>query len=291
MEEIVSNSKVEEGNTQTTSSTPKQKQVPARIHHFFTYNNYDSKDILYLQKMFNEYCYMYAFQEEKGKDGTVHLQGVISCKKATRDTVFGINKIHWEKPRNVKESYIYCTKSETRNGDVFTKNYEVEPKIELELYQWQKNIMNIIKSKPNDRDVIWIWSKNGNMGKSTFCKFLVVNHKAIFLSKGKYSDIINIIHKENLSQKRIVVVDLPRNNGNKISYDAIEAIKNGMICNTKFETGYKVFDAPHVIVFANEYPEYDKLSEDRWNIINIDDDEDINDDEEDKIDKGIKLIF
>ena len=57
-----------------------------------------------------------------------------------------------------------------------------------------------------------------------------------------------------------------RGYGNKISYDAIESIKNGLICNTKFETGYKAFGEVHIIVFANMEPDYEKLSEDRWEV-------------------------
>ena len=96
----------------------KMKQVPARIHHFFTYNNYDSKDINVLQKLFDEYCYMYAFQEELGEGGTPHLQGVISCNKPTRTSFVGNKKIHWETVLDVKSAYIYCTKPESRNGGI-----------------------------------------------------------------------------------------------------------------------------------------------------------------------------
>jgi len=107
-------------------------------------------------------------------------------------------------------------------------------------------------------------------GKSTMCEYLIVNFKAVFLSKGKYSDIINIMYNTDMTDKKIVCFDLPRNNGNKISYDAIESIKNGLICNTKFETGYKRFVPPHVVVFSNQEPDYSKLSEDRWVVRNID---------------------
>ena len=41
-----------------------------------------------------------------------------------RDTEFNLpSKIHWEKPRHVGDCYIYCTKENTRTGEVFTKNY------------------------------------------------------------------------------------------------------------------------------------------------------------------------
>jgi hypothetical protein len=38
-----------------------------------------------------------------------------------------------------------------------------------------------------------------------------------------------------------------------------------MICNTKYETGVKVFNSPHIFVFANFPPDKpDELSNDRW---------------------------
>ena len=51
-----------------------------------------------------------------------------------------------------------------------------------------------------------------------------------------------------------------------MSYDAIESIKSGIIFNSKYETGQKMINPPHIIVFSNFLPDVSKLSEDRWNI-------------------------
>lgn len=51
----------------------------------------------------------------------------------------------------------------------------------------------------------------------------------------------------------------------------METIKNGLWEYTKYEGGSIRRDAPaHIIVFANEFPKVDKLSLDRWDIIEID---------------------
>lgn len=271
--EIVSNS---EGGGNTNSpppSPPKALQTNARKHWFFTFNNYDSEDIIILSKVFDEICFMYAFQEETGAEGTPHLQGVISLKKRARWTEFGLPKaIHWEKPRNVTDCYLYCTKQETRTGHVFVKNYELPYTFKLQpeqLWHWQHDILHILSKKPNDRTVHWYWSHEGGVGKSTFVKHLVCNHKALLLTKGGYKDICNLVYKAKMTTTNLVVFDLPRGNGNKISYDAIESIKNGMITNMKYETGFTVFPSPHVIVFANARPDVYCLSNDRWNIVEI----------------------
>ena len=112
------------------------------------------------------------------------------------------------------------------------------------------------------------------MGKSTMTKHLVVNHKAVFCSSGKQSDIINVIHNSDMDVSKIVVFDLPRQNGNKVAYAAIESIKNGLICNTKFETGFKAFDPPHVVVFSNAPPLYETMSADRFIVTQLDIDAD-----------------
>lgn len=66
-----------------------------------------------------------------------------------------------------------------------------------------------------------------------------------------------------------VIFDIPRNQGNNVSYSAIESIKNGLICNTKYETGTKVFNSPKIMVFSNMAPDLESLSEDRWKIRNL----------------------
>ena len=74
----------------------------------------------------------------------------------------------------------------------------------------------------------------------------------------------------NMDCTNLVVFDLPRNNGNKVSYSALEAIKNGLICNTKYETGNKLFNPPHILIFANDEPEWEAMSDDRFKVLCVD---------------------
>lgn len=271
MSEVVVSKSESEAVILDKASPTAKKQSNARMHWFFTFNNYSSEDIVILKKVFNELCYMYAFQEETGENGTPHLQGIISMKKRARWTEFGLPKeIHWEKPNNVKDCYRYCTKEETRSGDVFVKNFSIPYMFKLkDLYDWQKDIIEIIKAPADERKVYWFWSVKGGIGKSQFVKHLCMNYNAVLLTKGKYNDICNLVYKSDIIVNGIVVFDLPRNNGNSISYDAVESIKNGMITNMKYETGSICFPPPHILVFANEPPDEEKLSADRWVITEL----------------------
>ena len=44
-----------------------------------------------------------------------------------------------------------------------------------------------------------------------------------------------------------------------------------MLYSGKYEGGICYFDSPHVIIFANSEPMMDKLSKDRWEILDLND--------------------
>lgn len=264
----------EEGNT-TTSSPPLtngKQQVVQHMHWCFTWNNYKPEDIETCNRIFSFLAYDYVFQEEVGESGTPHLQGTVSLKKKGRWTEFGLPKdIHWEHVKHVPLSYKYCSEPMKRSGGCWSLKWPIPPKVktisEQEFYPWQELLVNLLKQEPDDRTIHWVWSEDGRTGKSSFCKWLLLNRDAALSGKGAYSDICNLIYNTNMNDGKIVVFDLPRNNGNKISYSALECIKNGLIVNTKYETGYKVFNPPHVVVFSNMEPEEGAMSADRFKII------------------------
>ena len=66
--------------------------------------------------------------------------------------------------------------------------------------------------------------------------------------------------------QRIVFFDFSRSNEDRINYDVIESIKNGMMFSTKYESVVRMYDHPHVIIFANFMPSLTKLSADRWDV-------------------------
>jgi len=259
------------GNTKR-DTIPRVNQL---IFWFFTFNNYDPDYISILESKFKTICVKYIFQEETGKNGTPHLQGTIQLKKKMRWTEFGLDKkIHWEKAKNIEACFEYCKKDDTRSGKIYSMGIRPPLKLINPDRQFQKDILEILKSEPDDRTIHWFWEETGGIGKSQFVKYIVAKHNAIFIDEGEKKDIMNTTlteyNKGHLLD--IFMIDIPRANLNKCSYKAIESLKNGMIYSPKYEGGYVLFNSPHILIFANAPPKMEKLSSDRWKIYKILDD-------------------
>lgn len=219
----------------------------------------------------------FVYQLEKGEEsGILHYQGYVRFVGKKRPVqYFGIKEMSFRKARFVKNLAAYCQKTDTRmappvfGGDVRPIR-PLNVLAEENLYPWQKEIVDEVKQVPDDRKILWVWEASGGVGKSTFTKFLVVKHHAI-VSGGKTADMFNQILEE-INQARppeVVVIDVPRNSLGFINYSAIEKVKDGLFYSGKYEGGMCVYNPPHVIIFANEAPAYDKMSADRWDVREI----------------------
>lgn len=267
-----SNDSNELGNTNSSS-----KQCGACKKWFFTYNNYTEDEIVTIVTIFDSLCDKYVFQEELGKEGTPHLQGVVFCKKKTRWTEFKLSKkIHWESVKGKDEQAIdYCSKEDTRNGKVFSKGIRLKKPLKLldpaNFYEWQKDVMKIVDGEPCDRTIYWYHESVGNVGKSTFIKYLCAKKEALLVS-GKGSDMKYLIvkYKETYGDyPELILFDIPRTCENYVSYTGMEEVKNGCFASTKYECEMVIMNSPHIICFSNFEPNYSAMSEDRWNVIEI----------------------
>jgi len=217
----------------------------------------------------------YLWRPQEGvEDGTHHLQGCIRFPKRVRpypgefpDRLY----LCWEKARDWKSLKTYCARDETSTGPIHT-NMPGIPKLDdpmegLSRKPWQKMIMEIIDKPPDKRKIYWFYDSEGQSGKTTFAKYLVIYNQAIYVD-GKANDIKHMIAdrlKIN-SMPRIVIFDFVRSKECYVSYEAIEAVKNGIFFSGKYESSQVVFNNPHVICFANFRPDESKLSADRWDI-------------------------
>lgn len=269
MAHLGNNRQVGEGNTETPPTS--KKQPSRKTFYAFTCFNYDKDELeaqLNRQLVLISKKYIYG-REICPDTQKKHLQGFIHLKKPMRITELKLpGNPHLEACIGSREqNETYCAK----DGDTVSYGYP-KPIIVIEkLRPWQQQIMDDIITKPiNPRKVYWYWESDGNIGKSAFVKYCVVKHNALFCDGGKKSDIINLVFNNDMDECNLIIWDIPRCNLGSISYSALESIKNGLVCNTKYETGTKVFNPPHIIVFANTPPEEpEKLSKDRWVITEL----------------------
>lgn len=199
-----------------------------------------------------------------------HIQGfgVSSASKGCRFSQLHkmYPDIHFE-PCNGSElqNLTYCEKS----GRFRTFGYPAPIAIITELRQWQESVLSLFLMPPDGRSIHWIHEMQGGVGKSALCKYLMVKYKALYIDQGKKSDIVNHVFNTDMDKCGGIILDIPRNTQNKISYSAVESLLNGMIFNSKYETGSKLFNPVNIFVFSNYPPERSMMSADRWRIFEI----------------------
>lgn len=265
MNEKVCRSVPEENGNNVSFSSSNDKVCNPLYKYDFVINNYSELEVCQVKKTISELCKKGGFGFEVGECGTPHLQGYLSLKIKKRIT--GITKLDGFKRASLRavrneDALIDYIK---KDGDCWLFGFPKPIKIIEELYGWQKEILEIYNTEPDDRKVYWFWEDNGNIGKTAFIKYMVVKHQVLFCSGGKYSDIMNLVFNQDMDNCKAVMFNLPRASKGCISYSSLESIKDGMVCNTKYETGVKVFNSPHLFIFANFPPEdEEKLSSDRW---------------------------
>lgn len=258
--------KKEKGWDGNTKSRPTQK-----YQWFFTLNNYNEQDIIRLKMRFGSLCKWYIFEKETGEQGTPHLQGNISLKKKLRfsSIIKWDKRINWQPTRNVEAAIQYCQKETQIYTNLDLSDFNEYDEIKWKPWQ-QKIIDHVEKPCTDDRKINWIWEEKGNVGKSFLTKYLMQVENALVVD-GKKGDIFHQIakRKEEGLAIPLVIIDIPRASFNNLSYSAIECIKNGFITSGKYEGGQYAFKTPHVYIFANQEPDEDKFSEDRWEIQKI----------------------
>lgn len=132
-----------------------------------------------------------------------------------------------------------------------------------ELRQWQTQLLKRLMSQ-GDRKVLWAYDTIGGLGKTWLAKHLISWHSAFYIMNGKCADISHAFNCQN-----IVVFDLCRSLEDHVNYTIIEQFKNGVMWSPKYQSTTKIFDPCKVIIFANFSPNRSKLSEDRWDVVNL----------------------
>jgi hypothetical protein len=131
---------------------------------------------------------------------------------------------------------------------------------------WQSRLWHDLERNPDDRKVVFVVDQIGNSGKSWFAKYVLQlkgADKVQIIRPGKSQDMAYALR----SEISILFVDSPRSKSEFLQYDFFEAVKDGMVFNSKYESRVKFFmGGVHVVVLMNEHPKMDALSADRYDV-------------------------
>lgn len=241
---------------------------------FFTWDNASEISHDTVIDLFSEVEYV--FQKERGEGGMIHFQGVIRYKNP-RDNVGDLFQYcHWERCRNWRAAIKYCSKVDSRIAGPWTNieglKYRATIKNPLdgyELYEWQKQVLEIVDGEIDDRKVYWFWDENGCSGKTSLAKHICMTRSAVYLN-GCSKDVLFAVSKLLEDRDiRVAVFGLARQDKSYVSYRSLEILKDGIGFSGKYESGMMLFNSMHVIVFANFAPDLAGLSIDRWEIVKI----------------------
>lgn len=278
-----SNSSSEIGNTNQSHPV----QISPAKHWIFTWNNYSSIDPDNLLLALTPIAKRWQWQPEVGESGTPHLQGYVEFLKKMRPGGLASSAIHWEKCNNIEASIAYCCKDDTRAGEVvrggvwpLTKEsraiaLDILPRSLLK--PWHEEVLNIIGRGLDRRSIYWFWEPCGEVWKSAFAAYLVHWHDA-YMVGGKNADMKTAIATHVKNDKKnggeglgppIIVIDVPMDSKDYISYTGIEELKNGTFFSPKYESGMVQVQKPHVFVFANIPPNEERMGKNRFKVTEL----------------------
>jgi len=252
------------GNIQTPDFVTEDNEFQA-TKYFFTYHiQSDESFEQAFTKLegFYPLCKTYIFAEEHGKSGdTPHIQGACVLKVKMRAST--ISKDYFKNPvasyklKSWKRAFEYCCKE---NGRKVSSETVPEPIECMKILKtWQQECYDIYNCKPDHRSIHWFYGGK-NTGKTEMVRYMAIHHKIPFSYGGSVSDVMNLAFN-NIKGCKAFIFCLTRIKKNRISYDALEQLKDGLISNNKYETGCFVINRPHVFVFSNVPPEDDEFEE------------------------------
>lgn len=133
---------------------------------------------------------------------------------------------------------------------------------------WQTDLWGVLENPPDPRAIHFLVDPVGNTGKSWFCAYALTQRPddVQVLRVGKRDDLAHSIDP----RKNVFLFDVPRNQMEFFQYSILEMIKDRMVYSPKYASTMKIIQrATHVVVFCNEPPLGDTLSEDRYHVMNI----------------------
>jgi len=202
--------------------------------------------------------------------GKKHLQGFVQLRKKGRP-MEAFKEWQWR--------WFACKGSEKQNMKYTGKDGKVHTNMDIiideldgvELYDWQKEIVEIINGPVDTRKIHWYWEPNGGVGKSTFFRHLCIQDSGVYVLGGSAKDAKNALASMK-KKPHTVIFNNTKSQEEPLTYSGIEDIKDACFFSAKYESGMVLMNKPHIIVFSNEPPNESKMTKNRFIIRRIGED-------------------
>lgn len=230
-----------------------------------------------IERLENNGADRFAIGDEIGDGGYKHWQGRVVFKVEKEMTTvcnllgFVRGKGDADRWGNVSPTHVRDFEY-VKKGGKFYCSWEgaLRPYQIVELRDWQAQV-EIFFNNQNDRQIMVVYDERGNQGKSFFSKYMEATHQADVcpVTDGEASNYIEYCMNH---PARGYIFDVPRADtvkGKKNMWKAIEQIKNGLLYDRRYTSRKMWITPPKILVFANELPESEMLSADRWQLFRI----------------------
>lgn len=141
--------------------------------------------------------------------------------------------------------------------------------MEITWRPWQLSVIRSIEKKENDdRSVEFFIDEKGGIGKTFLAKWLQdkFTSRVQLISNGASKDIAYILDET----KDTFIFNVPKNQMEFVSYNIFEGIKDQFVMSGKYQSTVKYFrNKTRVIVFGNEFPDNEKMSEGRIKVTKL----------------------
>lgn len=153
----------------------------------------------------------------------------------------------------------------------FIRDYMDDQRAEPELpnhalLKWQSDLYQGLKLEPDDRRIFFIVDPEGNKGKTWFIKYYASLHSnSQMLAMGKQADMAYALDPD----VRVLFINCTRSQAEFMNYSFLEAVKDGLVFSSKYESRLVRLGKVHVVVMMNTQPDMNALSKDRYVVVNI----------------------
>lgn len=204
---------------------------------------------------------------EVGRDGYRHIHVRLNGRDDFADVQRQFPNIHVERGTTMDTDY------EKKDGH-FVSSEDSKDVLRCRFGRLRDHQDRIVKllDRQSDRGILVWYDRTGSIGKSFTCRHLVERRRAYYVppTVDNVKQIIQWVCSGYKGQKYLII-DIPRSaKWNESLYTGLEAIKDGLVYDTRYSAKLRDIWGCKILVLTNSMPKIDKLSKDRWTIVDRD---------------------